>query len=919
MKQVRFGITTKLFLLVFLGFGLLTLLNLFNINREANTVTRQALFQSLTQSGIIINESIQLRFNNMTEKARNIASDPKIFPEIYAGETATLMDISNELKQTLKFDILIFTDKNGVVISRQDKSDMIGRKLKGKSYLFDSALSGRTTHGFMRQGDQLLQIVAMPVVDNVAKNIVRGSIAIAYALTPEIARQVNQLTASDIGYFAFVKDQKLGSTNPKAIMLTNPELTEALSEELRLNPVWKPLLNKKVKQQKVQLKINGERYHAVLSILSRSDEKPLGFVISMRSHTELSAPFESIKNTLVWTGLVSILLVILIAILIARGISNPILSLVNATKKIESGQPFEIENMEDRWDEIGSLYRAFKHMNNELKEKADLENFLAQMSENFEYNNNDSHLNNSTNSLSNTCYAKDHLANIENNTTLGNQTPNMSGTYYPNKNEPTDHHHVLTQNENNQTESAISSTVYPIADSVITDDASIISNKPSANDLSATQYPNNVTSSDDTLNQAHEMTEPNEVAQNNIAETTYPASTQNDIVTQPQTIETSETHFPARSTENINHANNHVVPQDNPQDRLATHYPSETEQENTSMNSTQYPGAESNNLTTPILNQNPPKTNDMQTQYPAEEASSPANTNKAPRKVDPILGKLINNRYKIIKLLGKGAMGAVYLAHDSDLSEPVALKMLLREKMIKDDIDLLKEEIKLARKISHRNILRTYDFRLWNNEQPYITMEYVHGITLDKFILNQGALDLQMGLILGKQICSAIEVAHNEGIIHRDLKPQNMIIARQGILKIMDFGLAMKIRDAKSELPDEESATKEYNQTLLYAGSPEYMSPEQFAGKPLDIRSDIYSVGIILYKIFTSEIPFSGQTYDELAKLHTEQQPPSMTQKLKEFPEELQQTIFKAIAKSRDDRFQSMNDLLSAISRFNTK
>ena len=275
------------------------------------------------------------------------------------------------------------------------------------------------------------------------------------------------------------------------------------------------------------------------------------------------------------------------------------------------------------------------------------------------------------------------------------------------------------------------------------------------------------------------------------------------------------------------------------------------------------------------------------------------------------IGSSFADRYKILETLGRGGMGVVFRAKDNQLDEVVALKTL-RSDILSQDPTLLqrfKLEIKLARKITHRNVLRTHDFGEWMGT-PYISMEYLEGVTLKDLQKRKGALPLGVGLQIAKQMCHGLAAAHAQGVIHRDIKPQNMlIIPESGDLKIMDFGIAT-VSNVKDESKPQDSAITGAGVVL---GTPDYLPPELGRGQQADFRSDIYCLGVVLFELFCGRLPFTGDSALQIV-VHHIQTPPPMPRSIKpNLPLELQAVILKCLEKDRDKRFQTVDELTDAL------
>jgi serine/threonine-protein kinase len=211
-------------------------------------------------------------------------------------------------------------------------------------------------------------------------------------------------------------------------------------------------------------------------------------------------------------------------------------------------------------------------------------------------------------------------------------------------------------------------------------------------------------------------------------------------------------------------------------------------------------------------------------------------------------GSTLAGRYQIIEELGKGGMGRVYKVFDTKIQEKVALK-LIRPDVASDKqtIERFSNEIRLARKIGHRNVCRMFDLGEAEGAH-FITMEYVPGEDLKRLIRTMGRLSPGQAVSIARQVCEGLAEAHRLGIVHRDLKPQNIMVDEDGSARIMDFGIARSMKG------------KGITGEGMIIGTPEYMSPEQVDGKEVDRRTDIYSLGIILYEMVIGRAPFEGET-----------------------------------------------------------
>jgi serine/threonine protein kinase len=260
----------------------------------------------------------------------------------------------------------------------------------------------------------------------------------------------------------------------------------------------------------------------------------------------------------------------------------------------------------------------------------------------------------------------------------------------------------------------------------------------------------------------------------------------------------------------------------------------------------------------------------------------------------------VGQRYDILAEAGNGSMGDVYKARDRETGETVALKFLKPE--IASDqamMDRFKNELLFARKITHKNVCRVHEFNRVGRV-GYTTMEFVEGESLRSVLDRFGGLPLRKNLDLALQMCSGLKEAHAQGIVHRDLKPENVMIDAQGNVKIMDFGIARSI----------ESLTR---LTGSMVGTPAYMAPEQVAGKAVDYRTDIYSLGLMLYEMFTGAGAFSASTPIAVAMKQLREAPPLPHKVEPAIPVDIERVILKCIEKEPARRFQSVAELEQAL------
>lgn len=701
--NIKFSIRKKIFLFVVLALTVLIGLIIWQIRSQALKASDQTIQKSLGQSSIILNTVLEGRYYFIKEVANSISKDGRVLPLVFEKESLTLQDLSLEFKQAFEFDSLFFIDDSGVVLARSDRPDAIGRSIKGRSPLFDDALQGKTTQGFIVSQGRVLQIIVEPIFDNVAKDVVRGLVAAAYALSSTEALQVSKLTESDVGFYIFTRDASRQITGIENIYLTNTELASQSVEYLNSQPDLWNNFNRETTGH-VRLELNEEDYFSAIKKITSYDGKPLGMILTLRSRDELMRPFLRIENAVLLIGLLCLIGSIIVAIFFAIRISRPILELVDMATDIEEGK-YPTQQLRDGSprDEIELLHNSVVRMGKSIEEKNELETYLAD--------------------LANTIEAQDEEV----------------GAFKP----------------DNQ---------------AVDIDLTVMSDQ----------------------------------GRKTLAEST------------PEGIK-----------------------------------------------------------------------------------------KRALDRVDT--GDLFDSRYQLLSKLGSGLFGRVFLAQDTSLDESIAIKIIDKKRLDHSELEVdLHEEIKLARRITHRNITRTYDFGT-HKQFLYITMEYVEGFTLNKLIQKNGAISPYPAMIFVKQLCSALNAAHEQGIIHRDLKPQNIGINQQGVLKIMDFGLAVSLKSISEQ--------KRLQMQKIAAGTPRFMAPEQFDGGKIDERTDIYALGVLMFYIFSGDAPYGAKDFMGYAQAHANNSIPRLHKVNPTVPEPIAKVCFKAMQKRPSERYQTARGMIEALNK----
>jgi serine/threonine-protein kinase len=283
----------------------------------------------------------------------------------------------------------------------------------------------------------------------------------------------------------------------------------------------------------------------------------------------------------------------------------------------------------------------------------------------------------------------------------------------------------------------------------------------------------------------------------------------------------------------------------------------------------------------------------------------------------PAVGDLLAQKYRIKRMLGAGGMGAVYMAHDESLSRDVAIKVLLPETSSdKDSVVRFLNEARAAARIRNEHVPQVYEINKLDNGSAYIVLEFLEGHDLGQVQKGWGTFPVHVAVDFIVQGLEGIAAAHSMGIVHRDLKPANLFLTKHpdgsDCIKVLDFGIS-KTNDLAKSMGNDDGVTK----TKALLGSPSYMAPEQFKNaKGVDHRADIWSLGVILYKLLTNKKPFEGETPFELFEAVTQSRPVSPRSFRPEIPEALEQVIYRCFARDPAQRFQNCAELAMALAPF---
>ena len=824
-------------------------------------IARDAVLDSLRSSAAAQGAFQDQRYRQLLLMSRQFAADPYLSAYVSeaanSGDTHSILDQLKERQHDLQYDFAILLTPEGKVIARTDQPETAGQDLS-KRPLIAAALRADTgeSAGVWREGDRLF--------DAVAVRVVKEFTPFAYLVTgfqitdqSEGVKEVREVSGADI---AFVVPSPAG---PRIVATTlRPEMARSLAAVLAAQTGMSNGLRSGKTISRADLTLDGDPWIALQSPLRDADGTPVGATVALASLEHELAAYRQIQRVLSATGLAAVLLAPFLAFAFARRALAPVRQLADAAEAARQGN-YDQQIDSDRPDEVGRLAHSFHELLADLREKRDMEEYVNDLSR-----------------------------------TLPEPAParGLLG-------EPQSREVLLLGIELRRYARAAAgdprTTLMELAADLDRATGAVARHRGQVETISGHRVIARFEGEGRghrALAAASVVLEPGPGG-NPAGEEEVPAiaMTSGRAVTGPVTWgERAERALVGLPVQQLDGLLREAAPGEILLSREVH------EEMKGSFETAGYRLAPRRGVLTPQpLYVVGSQMASRLTGGAAPQAETLTLQGKATLSgISP--GALLGARFEILSVLGSGGMGIVYKARDRELDDLVALKMLQRDLWgDRSQLDRLKSELKLARKITHPNVLRTYDFGEIGGV-PYISMEYVRGVTLRYMLDQTRRLPYSAGLRLAKQLCSGLAAAHSVGVLHRDIKPENLILESTGNAKLMDFGIARPI----------DRMTPGQTQAGFVVGTPHYLAPEILQGREPDFRADIYSCGIVLYELFAGTLPFDGPTAMEILVKHMREEPEPPSARWKEIPPALEVAILRCLKKDPDQRYRSVAELL---------
>ncbi|HEX6903405.1 MAG TPA: protein kinase [Thermoanaerobaculia bacterium] len=821
-------------------------------------IARNAATESLKSSASVQETQQRDRYQRLTLISRVFVSDPDLVAYISQAsaeqDTASLLDQLTTAQEQLGFDFAILLSPDGKVFARTDNPQAVGQDLARRS-LVARALTELESSGVWREGNRLYYAVAVPVRQQFT---LLGFLVTGYGITNESVAAANRVSGADLAVVAN------GERGPEVVATTLPERTARdLAAALARKPEMGRALQAGQAMEQGEIELESDPWLVQTSPLLDAEGKAVGASMALASMERELAVYHQIRNVLLGAGLAAVLVAPFLAFAFARRALAPVRRLVDAAEAARQGN-YDQKIDSERTDEVGRLSHSFHELLADLREKRDMEEYVADLSR----------------TLPEPAQARAVLGEPQSRDVL------LLGIEL--------RRYSRAAGNPGETIAQLAGDLERVTSAVRKRRGQI---EAVAGHRVLVRFEGEGRASR-ALAVASMALDGMDGNPDGEADAPVAAIASGRAVTGPvnwgDRAERALVGLPVQQLESLLRE---AAPGELLLSREAHEELGET------FERSGYKLAPRRGVLTPqpLFVVTPRVAAILSAERGLGPAESETLTLEARATLSGLTpGALLGRRFEILSVLGAGGMGVVYKARDRELDDLVALKMLKRE--LWDDrnqLERLKSELKLARKITHPNILRTFDFGEIDGV-PYISMEYVRGVTLRYMLDQKKRLPYSAGLRLAKQLCAGLGAAHSVGVLHRDIKPENMILEPTGNAKLMDFGIARPI----------DRLTPGQTQAGFIVGTPQYLAPEILQGKDADPRSDLYSTGIVLYEIFAGVLPFEGPTAMEILFKHMRETPPPPSQFWREIPPPLEAAILRCLMKDPDQRYRSVADLL---------
>lgn len=902
------GFTLPLALRFFLATAVLIALAvgaaIFVTYTQGQRIAAQAVDKALTTSVAVQKEFEQSRLDQLQLKVGQIAADASFVKYVadatgantlpgLGGEASSLpglgaeaapdkrsiRDLVSERQVQFGFDLGVLLDGKGDVLTRTDQNEAFSESLASDALVAPALKEAKPFSGYWRQGDKLYQAAIMPLEQD--QNLV-GFLILALSVDDTLSRKVAQVSSAEVAFWLpHDKDLQLVASSLDAAQAS--ELKQALAKQAA---TLDPAVRSGKTLDRVALHFAGQDWVAKIAPTAAPGEGQLGAVMALASSDQIVASYRAILNWVMLAGLASMIAALLLSLLFSKQILKPVRVMAKAAEDAAAGNYATRVGIEGK-DDLARLARSFDSLLSDLREKSDMEGYVGNLARFLPEP------------------GQEGGAPV-----VELRTQPMPMPTSPPKRDAAallglEFRHLLALPPEMSAEQAVAASarvrelVEPIAASL----GGFARHSGGARWLMSFH---GVTRGLHALQAWRAVSV--RVADANLPDAAG-AVAEGDVVSVDggEVLGAVLVQIDRLLCEA---APGQVLIARNAAERLKGEFGATA----VAIANGGFSGKNYYALQPALLPKLPVQAPVL---APADQATVAHGSVAATGVPAPMIpratsrtdltqlapGSTLGGRYRVLSVLGAGGMGVVYKAHDLELDDVVALKMLKPGALLDaEQLDRLKSEIKLARKITHPNVLRTFDFGEVNGI-PYISMEYVRGLTLRYLLREAKRVPYSAGLRIARQLVAGLGAAHEVGVLHRDIKPENLILEANGNAKLMDFGIARPARRTQAG----------HTQPGTFLGTPNYCAPEQLAGEEVDERADIYACGVLMTEMFCGGLPFSGNNTMDIYMAQMQQEPTKPSDLWPEIRPELEAVILRCLKRVPTERYASAAELGAAL------